>query len=176
MGRGIDPPPSPFSDFPLATLPFLPRERRSLAFWSPRYGARERATSCGAPSAHFLPLRSVSPRHNEPIAMLEAIKGLSRHKRPPPRTRREIDRHAEQARVSAGRGSPPFIPRPLDRFSAWRCSEGVGTKGVPNPAPSGRFDRASGGSNKGHDEERKATRNARHCTMIPLHNYRLIPL
>ena len=65
----------------------------------------------------------------QPPAMLKSVKGLSRHKREPSHARREIVAPDPAGHASAARRPLPFIPRPLDPFSAWRRSEGVGTKG-----------------------------------------------
>ena len=62
--------------------------------------------------------------------MLAAIKGLSRHKRVPPTSGKASVRHDDKGRVGAGRGAPHLFHVPLDRRSAWRSSEGVGTGNV----------------------------------------------
>jgi hypothetical protein len=42
-------------------------------------------------SGALIPVAFFRADDRQPIAMLDAIKGLSRHKRPPPHARREID-------------------------------------------------------------------------------------
>ena len=74
--------------------------------------------------------------------MLAAIKGLSRHKRLPPTSGKESVGHDDKGRVSAGRGAPHLFHDPLDRRSAWRCSEVVGTGNVSR---AGRVRRAPAG-------------------------------
>ena len=94
-----------------------------------RYADASRRVQTERLRAHFF-LLFLSRPTIQPSAMLAAIKGLSRHKRFPPHARRESVGIAHKGHVSAARGSPPFIPRPLDRRCAWRCSEGVGTGNV----------------------------------------------
>jgi len=47
----------------------------------------------------------------QPTAMLEGIKGLSRHKRFPPTRGGKASSFVGEARISAARGARPFIPR-----------------------------------------------------------------
>ena len=58
----------------------------------------------------------------------------------PPRTAGECRASQSSPRLRRAR-VPPFIPRPLDRRCAWRCSEGVGTGNVSgrdgSPRPCG---------------------------------------
>lgn len=63
-----------------------------------------------------------------------------------------VKKGGSDAAAKSGTFDPPSAP--------WR-SEGVGTKGVPKPRPSGGVDLASGGSNKGHDKEERLSGDAR---------------
>ena len=89
--------------------------------------AQAREFKRSAFGAHFL-VCLLRADINQPTAMLEGIKGLSRHKRVPYHARRASVAFKIRGRVSAARRPLPFIPRPLDPFCAWRCSEAVGTE------------------------------------------------
>ena len=94
---------------------------------------------CSRPSRGFRGINGCPPR----------TAGGCRASRPRPRQRR--------ARF------PPFIPRPLDRRCAWRCSEGVGTGNVFR---AGQFAAPCGGVEQG-TWGRKRAKNAALTRLCP---------
>ena len=90
----------------------------------------------------------LSPDTIKPSAMLATIKGLSRHKRLPPTSGGRATATTTKAASAPDAVPPIYSTIPLTVAARGARSEAVGTKGVPKPAPSGRFDLASGRSNK----------------------------